>query len=88
MEIAERFRFDKRTQDVSESICNYVAELTKSTMHCNFGGHLEEALRDKLVCGMKNEQIQMEITIAMETATHDTLELQGGTCIQKNSTVH
>ena len=89
LEIAERFRFYKRNQQEEESVLSYVAELKKLTTHCNFGGSLEETLRDKLVCGLNNQQIQkrllaesklkfskaVDIAVAMETATRDATEI-------------
>ncbi len=89
LEIAERFRFYKRNQHEGESVLSYVAELRKLTTHCNFGGNLEETLRDRLVCGLSNEQIQkrllaesklkfskaVDIAVAMETATRDATEI-------------
>ncbi|VDI40352.1 Hypothetical predicted protein [Mytilus galloprovincialis] len=74
--IAERFRFHKRDQKSGESINE-----------------------DRLVCGLKSEQTQkkllsvqaltlekaMQISVAMETATKDALELQGK---QPESAVH
>ena len=68
----------------------YVADLKKLVAHCNFGTNLNEALRDTLVCGLRNVKIQklllseaklkyskaLEIAIAMETDIHDALELQ------------
>ena len=68
----------------------YVAELRKLATHYNFGGNLNEALRDKLVFGLRNMQIQkrllseaklkyskaVEIAVAMETAIRDASELQ------------
>ena len=88
--IAESFRFHKRDQKEGESITVYVAELRKLTEHCKFGGTLNDALRDRLVCGIKNENIQkkllsvsdlilqkaIEISSAMETASKDAIELQ------------
>ena len=90
LEIGERFRFYKRNQRERESILSYVTELRKLATHCNFGGNLNEALRDRLVCGLRNMQIQkrllseaklkyskaVEITVAMETAIRDASELQ------------
>ena len=68
----------------------YVADLKKLATHCNFGANLNEALRDKLVCGLCNVQIQksllseaklkyskaLKIAVAMETAIRDASELQ------------
>ena len=61
LEILERFRFYKRNQHEGESILSYVAELRKLVTHCNFGGNLNEALRDRLVCGLRNMQIQKRL---------------------------
>ena len=89
LEIAERFRFYKRNQQEGESVLTYVAELKKLTKHCNFGDHLDETMRDKLVCGLNNQQIHkrllaesklrfskaVDIAVAMETATRDATEI-------------
>ena len=56
--IAERFHFYRRNQRQTESITEYLAELRHLTTHCQFGEHLKDALRDRLVCGLKNEDIQ------------------------------
>ena len=90
LEIAERFRFYKENQHEGESILSYVAELRKLATNCNFGGNLNEALRDRLVCGLRNMQIQkrllseaklkyskaVEIAVAMETVIRNASELQ------------
>ena len=66
--------------------------------YCNFPD-LNDTLRDRLVCGLRAEQTQkkllsmqaltlekaIQISIAMETATKDAMELQGK---QHESTVH
>ncbi|CAL9701112.1 unnamed protein product [Knipowitschia caucasica] len=90
--IAERFRFHKRNQHEGESIVSYVAELKRLTEHCEFAQGLDDALRDRLVCGILNEAIQkrlltedkltykraVEIAVSMETAARDAVELQTG----------
>ena len=48
--IAERFHIHRRNQGADENVAKYVAELRKLATHCRFGGYLEEALRDRLVC--------------------------------------
>jgi hypothetical protein len=88
--IAERFRFHKRKQLEGESINDYVAVLRKLAEHCDFGDRLADDLRDRLVCGMRHENIQkkllseagltlkkvIEISVAMETAAKDAVELR------------
>ncbi|KAM7284440.1 uncharacterized protein ISCGN_001534, partial [Ixodes scapularis] len=80
--IAERFRFHKRNQNENESILEFVAELKKLAQTCEFGGTLNEALRDRMVCGIISDSIQkrllseagltfkkaLEIAVAMEAA--------------------
>lgn len=51
--IAERFRFHKRNKNEGESIAAHVDELKKLSEHCQFG--LNDALRDRLVCGILKE---------------------------------
>lgn len=59
--IAERFKFHRRNQLESESIAQFVVELKRLALKCEFGVFLEEALRDRLVCGLKNVQIQKKL---------------------------
>ena len=61
--IAERFRFHKREQKTDETIRAYAASLQKLAEHCEFGNALDDTLRDRLVCGMKNEKVQRHMLI-------------------------
>ena len=88
--IAERFRFHKRDQKEGESIPVYVAELRKLSEHCDFKANLSDALWDRLVCGIKKENVQkrllsesdlklekaIEVATVMETAAKDAVKLQ------------
>lgn len=71
----------------------YVCELKKLSADCEFGDFLKEALRDRLVCGLKSEAIQkkllseakldfdgaVRIATAMEIADKDTQSFAGNT---------
>ena len=97
--IAERFRFHKRNQLQCESVNAYIAELRKLTKFCEFGLNLNDTLRDRFVCGLRNDQIQkklltirelsldraLEIAVAMETETKDAIELRN---VQGDTPVH
>jgi len=61
IEIAERFKFFKRVQEEQETLANYLAELRKLAKNCNFGNYLDSALRDQLVCGLRDRKIQREL---------------------------
>ena len=47
-----------RNQAPGESVADYMAELCCLAMHCKFEAYLEEALRDRLVCGLRSEGVQ------------------------------
>ena len=49
--ISAKFNFHKRDQAMHESITKYHAALRKLATHCAFEGHLDQALRDRFVCG-------------------------------------
>lgn len=59
--IAERFRFYRRNQAAGESVADFVAALRKLSIHCKFATFLEEALRDRLVCGLRDETTQKRL---------------------------
>ncbi|XP_059413408.1 uncharacterized protein K02A2.6-like [Carassius carassius] len=63
--IAERFRFHKRNQAEGESIAQYVAVLKRLAENCEFGDNLNDALRDRLVCGLSSESIQRKLLTEM-----------------------
>ena len=55
--IAERYRFHKRDQRSRETIAQYIADLRRLARHCEYGNHLEDALRDRLMCGIHDNAI-------------------------------
>ena len=89
--IAERFYFHRRNQSATESIAEYVAELRRLATHCEFGEYLNDALRDRLVCGLCNNSIQkrllseanltfakaVEMAQGLEAAERNARKLQG-----------
>ena len=56
--ISERFKFNKRNQKESEGISAYVVELKRLATFCDFDAFLNDALRDRFVCGLKSEVIK------------------------------
>ena len=61
LKIAERFRFYKRNQLRAESVADYLAELRRLALTCEFADFLDEALCDRLVCGLRDEAIQRRL---------------------------
>ena len=99
--IAERFQFHKRNQKEGESVAEYVAELKRLSTHCQFKDYLDDALRDRLVCGLRKESTQKRLlledkltfTKAVETAQNiesvdkQTLEMKKET-VDRSCLVH
>ena len=85
--IVQRFRFNSRVQRPGESIADFVAELRRLSPDCEFGATLSEMLRDRLVCGVREERVQrrllqeltfddaLRIARSMETASKNEEEI-------------
>ena len=73
--IVERFYFHKRDQAAKESIKDFDAALQKLATHCNFGANLEEALRDRFVCGLRHEMIQRQLLSETDLSYHKAMDI-------------
>ena len=102
-EIVQRFKFHTCVRKSNQTVGVFVAELRRLSEHCNFGDKLEDALRDRIVCGIQDERIQrrllaettltftkaLEIAQSMETAAKNTADLQGSVpTLSENSSVN
>ncbi len=58
---AERFRFHRHNQEECESVIVSVAALRNLVEHCEFRDALNDALRDRLVCRLKDEAAQKKL---------------------------
>ena len=76
--IAERFNFHRRNQASDESITEYVAELRKLAASCEFGGNLEESLRDRFVCGLRSESTQKQLLTEADLTFKRAVEIAKG----------
>ncbi|XP_077554845.1 uncharacterized protein LOC144169516 [Haemaphysalis longicornis] len=56
--IAERGKFNRRVQHEQESVEDFIVELKHLARKCDFGEFLNDALRDRLVAGVRNEDTQ------------------------------
>ncbi|KAK3701958.1 hypothetical protein RRG08_017848 [Elysia crispata] len=84
-------QFHKRNQREGESIQAYTVEIKRLSEHCNFGPHLDQSLRDRLVCGLRGTTIQKRLlqeadltfqiaydkAVALEMTSRDAAELHG-----------
>ena len=86
--IYECFKFYWHKQEANENITSFLASLKSLAATCSFSNKLEEALRDRLVMGLKDESTQralltekdlmfeqaVEVAIAREAAVRDVRE--------------
>ena len=77
--ITERFYFHRCNQLSTESIAEYMAELRKLATHCNFRNYPNEALRDCLVCGLVNHNIQRKLLTEADLSLTRALEIAQST---------
>lgn len=90
LEILENFKFNCRKQKEHESLSDYITDLEKLAQTCNFGAHLDKALRNQFVFGIYRREIQSrlleirdlslakakEIAFGMEMSLRGTDELR------------
>ena len=72
------FRFFRRQQEVGETVAEYEAELRRLATHCDYGAFLEQALRDRLVCGLRNEAAQKHLLSKANLMLEKALEIAQG----------
>ena len=59
--IIQRYKFNSRNRNDTETILQFLAALRSLAEYCNYGTILEDMLRDRLVCGVRNKQIQKRL---------------------------
>lgn len=73
--IVQRFKFNSRYRQPHESISAYVAELRRLSEFCEYGTTLDEMLRDRLVCGVRDEATQKRLLGESELTFKRAFEL-------------
>ena len=76
--IAEHFRFYQRAQAAGESVQDFVADLRRLAISCEFGEFLDQALRDRFVCGLKSKAIQKKLLAEDKLTIARAVELARG----------
>ena len=76
--IAEQFKFHQRGQAPGETVAEYVAELRRLATHCEFGAYLDEVLRARFVCGLKEEGTQKALLTETELSFAKAVDVAQG----------
>ena len=59
--IIQQYKFNSGNRNDTETILQFLAALRSLAEYCNYGTTLEDMLRERLVCGVRNEQIQKRL---------------------------
>ena len=59
--IYERYLFNKRVQEPSESVDHYPTDIIKQAGRCQYGRLQDELVRDRLVSGIQNDRIREKL---------------------------
>ena len=69
--VAERYKFNVWDRKLQELIAKYIADQRQLAEHCNYGTILQDMLRDRLVCRLKNERITCKCLPELEVDHRD-----------------
>lgn len=61
LEVAESYKFHHAVQEENETVANYYARLKRLATFCNFGTHLQRALRDQLINGIRSADTRKKL---------------------------
>ena len=98
-EIVQRFKFNSRVRQPGESVATFLAELRALAKFCNYGDTLDSMLRDRMVCGINDLQIQKrllaesdltlkkatDLALGMEAAVKNAQAIQSSSIESKSS---
>lgn len=65
-EIAESFKFFNRHQKEDKTVQAFLVELRRQAEKCNFGSMVDRMLRDRLVCGVRSEEVRKRLLARRE----------------------
>ena len=84
---AQRYNFNSRTQKEGETVSQFVAELRRLSEHCDFKATLDDMLRDRIVCGVRNSSVQRRLLAESGLTFKKAFELvQSAESAEKNVT--
>ena len=71
----ERYLFNSRVQQPDENIDNFVTDLRKRAKNCNFGTLKDELIRDRIICGICNEQLRGRLLRHGDSTLEEVVQL-------------
>ena len=71
----QRFHFNSRIQKDAETVAQFVTELKRLSEYCAFGETLDDMLRDRLVCGVRDSRLQRRLLTEKDLTFAKAFEL-------------
>lgn len=76
--IAERYKFHRCNLVEGQSIREFSVKLQKLAKTCEFGGYRDEALRDRLVCGITSQKIRRKLLRVVDLSLKKAVDIADG----------
>ena len=86
--IAQHFKFHQHNQKSDETISQFVVEPQKYAEYCDFQDKLDDALLDRLVCGLHSETIQKRLLAEKNLTLASAIEIAQGIYGSSDKAVH
>ena len=72
--IIRRFRFNTCVRQQGETITSFVTRLRDIASHCEYGATAKELIRDRLVCGIRDDALQRNLLAIAELTFEKAIE--------------
>lgn len=74
-ETYERYRFNKRTQDVGERFDVYLGEIRRMAKNCHFEGVADSMLRDRIVVGIRDDATRRKLLQVRDLTLNTAIDI-------------
>ena len=61
--ISEAFKLSQIKQEISETMAFYMSRIKMSASRCEFGDAYDRMVRDKFICGLRNEELRATLLL-------------------------
>lgn len=70
--VADSRRFNRRVQGQEESVDSFIQDLYRMVEHCNYGTLKERMIRDRIIAGIRDEDVSDKLQLRGDDLTLDT----------------
>ena len=72
--IYERAKFNRRKQEVGESVISFITDLYGLAEHCQFGTLHDELIRDRIVVGLLDQKLSEKLQLVSDLTLEKTIK--------------